>query len=229
MNIRGQNLTDTSETNTDTYSPHPLTKKFLEDGPLNPYFHIRWNPKTGRVEPMTANKPKKKKKLKKKIVLEDLVDDESSSQEKKETLVDPLAFLNPKKKLGGVVDLALQKRDSLVPPIMSSSPFPALSGGDSNGGKDDLSPISLPQISSTSMRGVVSPLSTQRTIPQVSSTDQQQQQALFYQLYSMINEIDDITHPKHFPVGMTKEEKNSWTRQTEERKVNLVRQCEEIA
>jgi hypothetical protein len=229
IDIREQKFTESNEPSFETAVLHPLTKKFLEDGPLNPYFHTRWNPKTGRVEPLTSQKPKKiKKKTKKKVII-DLVDDESSSLEIKEPTIDPLAFLNRKKKLGGVVDLALKKRDSLVPTVLTSLPsFHTISNGNDVGSGDG-SPISLPQISKQrSDRGDMSPLSTQRSITQViSSTDQQQQRALFNQIYSMVTEIDDLTHPK--PLMTTREEKNAWTRQTEERKVDLVKQCEEIA
>lgn len=188
---------------------HPLTKKFLEDGPLNPFFHIRWNPRTGRVEPLTSNTPKKKKRKsnKKKIIVEEVIDDESSVGDVK---IDPFAFLNRKKKLGSVVDLAVQQRET----IQATPISPPTSAQNST---------ALPPISSNFSQKSFeeSPLSTSRI---------KTEQIVFNQIYSLMSEIDDISHPKPYrPNGMTRAEKLSWNRLSDERKLNIVKQCEELA
>jgi hypothetical protein len=193
---------------------HPIIKKFLEDGPLNPYFHSRWNPKTGKVEPLQSKKPKKKKKNKGKniqLIVEEEIDEKSAHEE---VVLDPFAFLNRKKKLGGVVDLALKERASMI--ALPSTPSSAST------------PLTLPRIlsSNQSVKSSSSPLSTTRE----SLVPSDLNQTIFKQIYALMSQIDDLSHPKPYrPNGMTREEKLSQTQLTEERKFTLIKQCEEIA
>lgn len=205
--------------------------KFLEDGPLNPYIHTRWNPKTGKIDPIkTKNLKKKEKTIKIETnIIQDEIDDESREEK---IIIDPLAFFNRKKKLGGVVDLAVQQKSNVVPTSPNSS-------------TTNSNQVSLPQIISNNNSsnnnnsnsnnnksrhnsGTDSP--SQSSFTTKYSSNSLIDQNICNQMFAIVNEIDDISHPKPYRLnGMTREEKISFNKQTNDRKNNLLKQCEEIA
>jgi hypothetical protein len=216
--IGQQNLIEKEEWQNKEEPNHPIIKKFLEDGPLNPYFHKRWNPKTGKVEPLVLTKPKKKKKKegpKIQIVTEEEFDEKSSHED---IILDPFAFLNRKKKLGGVVDLALKQRASIIE--LPSSPSSSSSSH----------AVTLPHLSPSNRSVKSLNVSSASSPSSTAGADVDPSTMIFKQIYTLMSEIDDLSHPKPYrPNGMTREEKLSLSRMTEERKMNLVKQCDEIA
>lgn len=196
---------------------HPLILKFLEDGPLNPYIHTRWNPKTGKIDPKKSKKSMKNENNIKKVTSNIIQDDIEEESLIDEVVVDPLAFFHRKKKLGGVVDLAIQQKT-----VLSSADSSAFNTEDSN-------IVSLPQIlvaKNSKNERVDSPSQSSKHSSTKINTDQN----ICNQIFAIVNNMDDISHPKPSNYNlMSRDEKKAYKRAENERKFILLKQCEEIA
>ena len=64
----------------------------------------------------------------------------------------------------------------------------------------------------------------------MTNTSNKNDQNISNQLFAIMNEMDDISHPKPYRfTSLTREEKISFNQQTNERKLEILKQCDEIA
>ena len=192
---------------------HPLVSKFLEDGPLTPIFHTRWNPRTGKVDPLpTLNVPKKKKKKKKVIQRTQVDDDDNSSIVKSgenSVELDPYAFLSQKRDLSSIVGLALSSK------VAQSAPEAS----------DALSEVSM----APSVPSLTSEDSDEEGPIDDAQREAMLRQNVFNQLYAYMQDVDAIRHPTPYLPSMTRAARREWKSQELERKLRLVMKCEDIA
>lgn len=200
--------------------PHPLLSKFIDDGPLNPMFHTRWNPRTGKVDPLPTKEVAKKKKKKKKKAIERQASEDDDSSVLMPADTDPFAFLTSSKKktdLLGVVDQAV-RRQSEAKALLTDIITDDLAGPDG----DEVSEVSGDADSSVDTQSLDT-LSLQEKEVMLK-------EKVFNQIFAIMDEVDDIRNPKPYkPEGWTKADKAQRRRQIEDRKMRLVEICEEIA
>lgn len=194
--------------------PHPLISKFIEDGPLNPMFHNRWNPRTGKVDPLPLIKPIKKKKKKKKVIVEASDDEDSSVRGSIET--DPFDFLTKKTSLAAVVDMALLQSTPLIDGVDNGDLAIAVEG-------DNMSDVS---VEGESLRSKLD----EDDMNARAEKEATLKQNVFNQLWAMIDEIDSIRNPKPYrQEGWSRAEKKAYRVAEQDRKLQLINTCEAIA
>jgi hypothetical protein len=204
-----------------TDEPHPLLSKFIEDGPLTPMFHNRWNPRTGKIDPLPTKNPVKKKKKKKKEVV-DVSDDEESSVAMDSN---PFAFLTKKTDLGDIAMLAARLQSPPKDGLQVDTYDLAL-GGAAGDNVSEVSPgshLGGESLQTEEDKEDLDPLSR-------AQKEAALKQNVFNQLWAMMEEVDSIRNPRPYrKEGWSKADKKAYRLAEQDRKLQLIATCEAIA